>query len=194
LDLIKENYHIKEDFQSKFKKMRLAKLVDREKKFRTFMAINHEVLSELYGITEIYEEEYYRFHEHNLRLRPDFIDFVSIVKDRFRLIMVTDADNIYTERTLTALNIAKYFDAIVTAEKVGTPKPYPRIFNTALKEAHNPKRVLFIGDSERRDIEGAKRMNFYTLKMDDNSDPTIADGIVHNFKEVSRIIESNNLP
>ena len=193
LDLIKEKYQINGDMHATFAKKRLAKLVDREKKFRTFMQINHEVLLELYGISEIYEEEYYRFHEENLRLRPDFVDFITGVQRSFQIIMVTDADNIYTDRTLSALGITRYFDSIITAEKVGAPKPDSRIFKSALMAAHNPSRVVFIGDSERRDIEGAKNMKFFTLKMDDDSGPTIADRTVHNFLEVSRIIETDNL-
>ncbi|MCL5408201.1 MAG: HAD family hydrolase, partial [Candidatus Thermoplasmatota archaeon] len=153
----------------------------------------HDVLLELYGISEIYEEEYYRFHEENLRLRPDFVDFITGVQRSFQIIMVTDADNIYTDRTLSALGITRYFDSIITAEKVGAPKPDSRIFKSALMAAHNPSRVVFIGDSERRDIEGAKNMKFFTLKMDDDSGPTIADRTVHNFLEVSRIIETDNL-
>lgn len=193
LDLLSNKYHIPTDIRSAFSKRRLEKLVDREKKFRTFMEINREVLWELYGISEIYEEEYYEFHEQNLRLRPDFIDFVYSAKDSFQIVMVTDADNIYTDRTLSALGIKEYFDSIVTAESVRAPKPDPKIFNEALREAHNPSKVIFIGDSERRDIEGAKKMKFFTLKMEDTPSPTVADGIVHCFNDVTDIINDGHL-
>ncbi|MGC8561629.1 MAG: HAD family hydrolase [Thermoplasmata archaeon] len=193
LDLISKKYNITTDIRSDFSKMRLEKLDDREKRFRTFMQINHEVLSELYNISEIYEEEYYEFHEENLKLRPDFIDFVTSARDNFQIVMVTDADNIYTERTLSALGITEYFDSIVTAESVRAPKPDPIIFKTALKEAHNPTKVIYVGDSERRDIEGAKRMNFFTLKMEDTPSPTVADRIVHCFEDVTNIINDGNL-
>jgi len=153
------------------------------------MQINHEVLSELYGISEILEEEYYRSHECNLRLRPDFLDFIERAGTNYKIVMVTDADNIYTERTLSALGIDKYFDSIVTAEMVKSPKPDPKIFRAAMKEAHNPSKVVFIGDSERRDIEGAKRMGYIALKMDDHSSTTVADMTIHNFTDASREIE-----
>jgi putative hydrolase of the HAD superfamily len=193
LDLIKERYNIKEDVNSRFKAMRLEKLVDREKRFRTFMEINKEVLSEIYGISEIFEEEYYASHEKNLRLRSDFIPFITQMVGKIKIIMVTDADNVYTQRTLAALKIAQYFDSIVTAENVGAPKPNHKIFNEALNIAQHPSKVLFIGDSERRDIEGAKSMKFFTVKMDDDSSPTIADEIVHNFSQVTEIIKRRHL-
>jgi putative hydrolase of the HAD superfamily len=193
LDLIKQRYNIKDNVHSRFKAMRLEKLVDREKRFRTFMEINREVLSEIYGISEIFEEEYYASHEKNLRLRPDFIPFVAQMMEKFQIIMVTDADNVYTERTLAALRIAQYFDSIVTAENVGAPKPSPKIFNEALNVAQYPSKVLFIGDSERRDIEGAKSMKFITVKMDDDSSPTIADERVHDFSHVTEIIKRRHL-
>lgn len=193
LDLIAEEYHIRDDIRTRFPKRRLEKLVDREKRFRTFMEINREVLSELYGLTQIFEEEYYRSHERNLRLRPDFIGFIRDASKKFQIVMVTDADNLYTDRTLIALKIEKYFDSIVTAEMVRAPKPDPRIFDLALEESHHPSRVIFIGDFERRDIEGAKSKKFFTLKMDDDSSPTIADKTVHNFDDVSRAIEALHL-
>ncbi len=189
LDLIMEKYRLKEDVLRNFAGARLKKLVDRETRFRTFMQINHEVLSELYGISEIFEEEYYRSHERNLRLRPGFVDFIEGAKNDYEIVMVTDADNIYTERTTSALGIDKYFDSIVTAEMVKSPKPDPRIFRAALKEAHDPPKVVFIGDSERRDIEGAKKMGFIALKMDDHSSSTVADMTIHNFSDASREIE-----
>ncbi len=190
LELVREKYNIKPDIRENFKRMRLDKLVDRESKFRTFMEINHEVLSELYGISDIYEENYYRFHEINLRLRAEFIEFIESARKRFQIVMVTDADNTYTWRTTSALGITKYFDSIVTAEMVRAPKPDQRIFRTALKEAHDPSRVIFIGDSERRDVQGAKSMGFFVIKMDDGVGETRADRIVHSFAEVSRIIDA----
>lgn len=193
LNLLKEKYSIKDDIRAKFTAMRMEKLVDREKRFRTFMDINIEVLSELYGITEIYQEEYYRSHERYLKLRPDFKDFINLTKQSFRLVMVTDADNAYTKRTLSSLGIEKYFDSIITAENVRAPKPDSRIFETALKTAHYPLMVVFIGDSERRDIEGAKNMKFLTIKMDDDSSQTVADERVHNFTEVTNIFRARNL-
>ena len=185
LDLIVNEYRLKEDIRRNFAKARMEKLVDRETRFRSFMQINHEVLSELYGIAEIFEEEYYRSHERNLRLRPDFVDFIEEAKNDYEIVMVTDADNTYTERTLSALGIDKYFDSIVTAEMVKSPKPDPRIFRAAMKEAHDPTKVVFIGDSERRDIEGAKKMGFIALKMDDDSSSTVADMTIHNFRDAS---------
>ncbi len=189
LDLIVNEYRLKEDIRRNFAKARMEKLVDRETRFRSFMQINHEVLSELYGISEIFEEEYYRSHERNLRLRPDFVDFIEEAKNDYEIVMVTDADNTYTERTLSALGIDKYFDSIVTAEMVKSPKPDPRIFRAAMKEAHDPTKVVFIGDSERRDIEGAKKMGFIALKMDDDSSSTVADMTIHNFRDASLKIE-----
>ncbi len=193
LDLVAEKYHIGGEIHRNFGKMRMEKLIDREKNFRTFMEINREVLHELYGLMDILEEEYYRSHEKGLVLRPDFVNFMDKVMGRFKVVMVTDADDLYTKRTLQALGITRYFEVIVTAEMVRAPKPDPKIFNFALRESHNPSRVVFIGDSERRDIEGAKRMNFITLKMDDDSSKTAADRTVHNFREVMDTITELNL-
>lgn len=194
LDFIKERYQINDDVFGKFTRLRFRKLDERvEGDFRTFMGINKETLFELYGITEMFAEEYYRFHEEYLRLRPDFKDFIDAVKPKFSILMVTDADNTYTERTLSALTIRHLFDSIITAENVGTPKPNNRIFEAALEAANFPSTVLFIGDSEKRDIEGAKRMKFISIRMDEGSNPTVADATAHNFTDVVNIMKTLNL-
>ncbi|MGC8618747.1 MAG: HAD family hydrolase [Thermoplasmata archaeon] len=193
LSFIREKYGLDQGIYEKFINMRLKKLVERESNFRTFMQINKEVLKEIYGIDEIYEEEYYSFHERFLRLRDDFKEFLEKVREQFIVVVVTDADNTYTERTLSSLGIYGSFDLIVTAEDVRAPKPDRRIFEEALRRSGYPKKVVFIGDSERRDIQGAKKMNFLVIKMEDHSGETGADFVVKNFSQVIDILKSSGL-
>lgn len=193
LNFMRSRYSLSEDFIPKFKDMRNKKLVDREDNYRTFMKINEEVLFELYKIEEIYPEDYYRFHETLLKLRLDFLKFAATVRKATKLVMVTDADIEFTKRTLSKLGIDKLFDKIITAESVEAPKPNPKIFETALKAVDNPSEVVFVGDSERRDIGGAKRMNFFTVLMDNYSESTSADAKVRNFDELLNILRDRNI-
>lgn len=193
LSFIRDKYNLDQGMSEKFLELRLKKLVERERNFKTFMEINREVLNELYGIKEIYEDEYYRFHEKYLRLRDDFLPFMKEVKGAFSVVVVTDADNIYTERTMRSLGIYDLFDCIVTAEDVKAPKPDRRIFEEALRRSGYPEQVIFIGDSERRDIQGANNMNFLVIKMGDPSRDTAADFVATNFSQVLKILEERGL-
>ncbi|MEM0127781.1 MAG: HAD family hydrolase [Thermoplasmatales archaeon] len=193
LSFITEKYHLTGDVYEKFVKRRLEKLVEREKKFETFMEINREVLKELYGIEDIFEDDYYKFHEKYLRLRPDFLNFFDAIRNEFVTVVVTDADDIYTKRTMSSLGIYEIFDFIVTAEDVKAPKPDSRIFQEALRKAGNPEILIYIGDSERRDIKGAKKMGFIVIKMEDHSGETVADYVVHNFTEVLGILKKEKI-
>jgi FMN hydrolase / 5-amino-6-(5-phospho-D-ribitylamino)uracil phosphatase len=55
--------------------------------------------------------------------------------------------------------LASLFSAIIDSTRVGTEKPGEAIFRAALEPLQaTPDRTLFIGDSLRRDREGARRM------------------------------------
>ncbi|MEM3255910.1 MAG: HAD family hydrolase [Thermoplasmatales archaeon] len=193
ISFLNEKYHLGDDAYEKFVRRRLEKLVEREKNFKTFMQINREVLMEYYGIEDISEEEYYLFHEMYLRLRPDFLKFFNIIKDKFVTGVITDADNTYTKRTMSALGIYGIFDFIVTAEEVKVPKPDSKIFEEALRRAGYPEKVVYIGDSEKRDIIGAKNMGFIVIKIASQPGETAADYVATNFTEVLQILESNKI-
>lgn len=183
----KENIDDK-NIVEKFTNLRSNKLIDRERRFRTFLEINKEVLKELYNLDNVYANEYYRFHEEYLRLRDDFIPFVKFAKEYCRIVMVTDADNEYTKRTVASLGIGTYFDFIVTAEDVRSPKPNPEIFQRAINLCNGSKVFWHVGDSERRDIVGAKKLGIYTVRMTEIPVITVADSIVSNFSELRELM------
>jgi putative hydrolase of the HAD superfamily len=67
-------------------------------------------------------------------------------------------------RTLRKFDIAHYFDAIIVSGFVGWRKPSPRIFNKALRALNvKAQQSVFIGDSPRADIEGAKKLGMKTV-------------------------------
>ncbi len=189
LEFVAKIENIKDNnLYNKFTNLRSLKLIDRETNFRTFIEINREVLDELYHVKNIHEEEYYRFHESFLKLKDDFIPFIEDVKEKINVILVTDADNIYTYRTLDALRIRNYFDFIITAEEVRKPKPIQDIFKKAMEACDGSKLFWHVGDSERRDVGGAKKMGIFAVLMSDNFKETAADAVVKNFSELKKLM------
>jgi putative hydrolase of the HAD superfamily len=72
--------------------------------------------------------------------------------------------------SLEKFDIAKYFDAVIISGMIGWRKPNPKIFQQALK-ALNVKagNAVFVGDSLRADIEGARQLGIRTVFIEDKS-------------------------
>ena len=82
----------------------------------------------------------------------------------------------------TRLDIAKYFDAIVTSAGVGFRKPRPEPFREVLKELGlEPSEVVMIGNSLQADISGARALGLKTVRVifeddideDEGADPEV---------------------
>ena len=195
LEYIRKKYGIQRQIYDEFVNIRHQKLIERESNFRTFMDINMEILRENFRIrlTNDDIEYYYETHCKNLTLREGYYDFINFLKSkRIPIVMVTDADFEYTIRTTSALKILNDFNYIVTAEDVKSPKPRPDIFIRALLLAGCPEKVYFIGDSERRDIGGARSIGLETIRMKDHIDEgenTLADHEAGNFYDVIDILK-----
>ncbi|MGO8868145.1 MAG: HAD family hydrolase [Alphaproteobacteria bacterium] len=83
---------------------------------------------------------------------------LEMLKARFRMGIVS---NFYgnLEAVCHGAGLAAFFDVIVDSHRVGARKPDPAIFRAALAPlGARPETTLMIGDSLRRDGEGAKRM------------------------------------
>ncbi len=57
-----------------------------------------------------------------------------------------------------------YFDGITISSDVGFIKPHPEIFQMALANSNlGPDEVVFVGDTYRQDVVGAKRVGMKTV-------------------------------
>ena len=83
---------------------------------------------------------------------------LEALKARYRLGIVS---NFYgnLEAVCRSAAIAPLFGVMVDSQCVGAEKPDPAIFHVALETLHaTPETTVFVGDSLRRDREGARRM------------------------------------
>lgn len=70
--------------------------------------------------------------------------------------ILTDLTAHIQHRKIKKLCITEYIDAIVTSEEVGAEKPSNIAFSRIIEKLHcNPEEILMIGDSQKRDIDGA---------------------------------------
>ena len=71
---------------------------------------------------------------------------------------------------LKALDLAKYFDFLVTSFEVGYEKPDPRIFEVALERANvRPSEAIHVGNLVKADVEGARGVGITPVLIDRNS-------------------------
>jgi len=83
---------------------------------------------------------------------------LEALRERYRLGIVS---NFYgnLDAVCHGLGLAPLFAAIVDSQRVGARKPDPAIFRAALDPlCATPETTLFVGDSLRRDREGARRI------------------------------------
>ena len=94
---------------------------------------------------------------------------LEALNERYRLGIVS---NFYgnLEAVCHSAGLAPLFAAMVDSHRVGVEKPDPAIFHAALELLHaKPETTVFVGDSLRRDREGARRtgMRFIWIAPED---------------------------
>lgn len=66
-----------------------------------------------------------------------------------------------------SLGIGQYFQTITISSREGVAKPSPEIFRRALKKAAlSPEESIYVGDSPRHDIEGAREIGMAAFLVD----------------------------
>ena len=100
-----------------------------------------------------------------LELRPNAKQLLAKASENFKIALVSNftyAPAIYM--SLRKLGIDSYFNAVVISEAVGWRKPHETIFNQALRMLRvRADQAVFVGDSPREDIEGAKSVGLLTV-------------------------------
>jgi putative hydrolase of the HAD superfamily len=100
-----------------------------------------------------------------LELRPHAKSLIRKITENCKLGLVSNftyAPVIYA--SLRKLGINQFFNAVVVSEDSGWRKPHKRIFQTALQRLQaTAEETVYIGDSPREDIEGAKTAGMKTV-------------------------------
>ena len=100
------------------------------------------------------------FAEHEIGTIPDkYIDIIKQLSTTHRLGIISDiwsrSGRFYRE--LEKMSIRDTFEVIIFSSDVGIIKPSPKIFSKAMEALDTDiSKVVYIGDSMRRDIAGAK--------------------------------------
>jgi len=110
-------------------------------------------------------DAYSAYHARYVRMVDGGMDALKEIRGMAEhLGVITDADRPYTEKVLNSLGLADFFDSVTTAEDAGVGKPNPRIFQMALRNSKTTPKV-YVGDSEKRDVVGAKNAGMIAVKV-----------------------------
>lgn len=107
------------------------------------------------------------------------VKLIDVLKKKYKLFLISNGTGVQVERKLTYLGLNYHdFDPRIYCYDQGWVKPEPAPFLAAIESLDlEPKQIVYVGDREDIDIEGAKTVGMMTLfvggesaKADDFSD------------------------
>jgi len=109
---------------------------------------------------------------------PERVDAVRRLSRVYRMGVLSNFDDHLTGvEIVTDTGVAHLFETVMISAKYGLRKPHPELFKQLLDGlALEPHEVLFVGDTPREDVLGAKRAGIPVAWIDKNHQP-LPEGI-----------------
>ena len=129
-----------------------------------------------------------------LGLYPYVREVLDVLRDRYPLAIVTDAQSTYARGELHKVGLLGYFDPIIVSGDHGFRKPDSRLFQLALDGmAVAAENALFVGNDMYRDIYGAHEVGLSTVMFDSDQGEKIyqdcaADYTITDFRDLLGIL------
>ena len=102
-----------------------------------------------------------------LRLYPHVREVLDVLRERYPLAVVTDAQSVYARGELHKVGLLDYFDPIVVSGDHGYRKPDRRLFQLALDGMGvAAEHALYVGNDMHRDIFGAREAGMTTVMVE----------------------------
>ena len=88
----------------------------------------------------------------------------ELKKRKIKLAIVSDAPKVNAYQRLLAMNIEKYFDFVIGFEDTGKKKKDELPLKMAIEKLElNPKEIMMVGDSIKRDVIPAKKLDLISV-------------------------------
>jgi len=129
-----------------------------------------------------------------LTLYPHVREVLDVLRDRYPLAIVTDAQSAYARSELHKVGLLGYFDPIVVSGDHGHRKPDRRLFQLALDGmAVAAGNALYVGNDMYRDIYGAREAGLTTVMFNSgqgekNYRDCTPDYTITDFRELPQIL------
>jgi putative hydrolase of the HAD superfamily len=112
-------------------------------------------------------EMYRGVSRRRLERYPYVHEVLDVLRERFPLAVVTDAQSAYARAELQQVDLLRYFDPIVVSGDHGYRKPDARLFTEAVRALGvAAEHTLYVGNDMYRDIHGAQAAGMPTVMFD----------------------------
>jgi putative hydrolase of the HAD superfamily len=112
-------------------------------------------------------EMYRGISRRRLRLYPYVRDVLDVLRTRYPLAVVTDAQSAWARAELHQVGLLDYFDPIVVSGDHGHRKPERRLFDIALDALGVAATdAVYVGNDMHRDVFGAQEAGMRTVLFD----------------------------
>lgn len=191
-----ENYHLKiyhEINTAIWKEFEQGLITQERLKVDRFKRLSDKLDIELDA--EKMAEQYMEYLSDASFLYDDAIELLESLKDKYKLVIITNGLTKVQDKRIRKSIAAKYFDDIVISEEVSISKPNAEIFHHALERINyqDKSKVLMVGDSLTSDIKGGINAgidtcwyNPHKIKNAMGIEPTYE---VANYEELKLILE-----
>lgn len=132
------------------------------------------------------EELYWGWLLEHMQLNESVEKLLNYLKEQgWKIGICTDLTAQIQLRKLKKLGLEKWVDCIVTSEEVGKEKPGIEMFELIRKKMNLEKNeVLYVGDSYKRDIEGASKAGLQAIWFTKGQQKQENVRCVFNFEEL----------
>jgi len=124
---------------------------------------------------------------------PSALQELKKLNYRLAVISNTSSEEVI-HRVLGKLQLNAFFELVLTSAEFGVRKPYPGIFLFALKKLRvSPSESVFVGDSLKHDILGAKSIGMRTVLLDRKgrgAGEEIFDPTITSLEELGRVLKT----
>lgn len=96
----------------------------------------------------LFRDHYLKTSSQHIVLYPDVKEMLHFMSTRAKLCVATNASDFFARHMLEHLNIIDFFDGVVGANNVPSPKPHPMMLELLMENTHSVKeRTIMVGDS-----------------------------------------------
>jgi 2-haloacid dehalogenase len=131
---------------------------------------------------------------------PDIENALDGLQKDFQLYVGSNAGDSGVEdieAALKKIGLLKYFNKVFSSEDLGYEKPQKRFFESIrLQLQTNSEEIIMIGNSCKKDIEGAAKDGWFTIWFNENkqSDKTceVADAVIYHMSQLVELVNEIN--
>ena len=134
-------------------------------------------------------KDYQNIYEKNWVLFDDAKEVLENLKDRYKLVILSNGDGKQQRKKIEYTGLNKYFSDIVISSEVGYSKPEKEIFEIACKMINSkPENCIMVGDKYKIDIEGSLNAGMHGIWVNRKKEQSSFEYQIEELNELSKYL------